>query len=112
VQLTFLFQPVADLAGTAAYYRDLGWDEAWREGEHTIAFQMPGVETQLMLDDAAGWGPQGPMYLVDDLDAWLAGREQLEIAFPVEEIPDGRVVGIQAPGHVFYVFEMQGGAEG
>jgi hypothetical protein len=106
MQLTFLFQPVADLEAAAAHYRSLDWVEVWREGEHTIAFQIPGVETQLMLDDEGGWGPAGPMYLVGDLDSWLAANADAEIALPVEPIPGGRVVGIQAPGHRYYVFEM------
>lgn len=106
MQLAFLFQPATDLAASAAYYAGLGWEETWREGEHTIAFQIPDSETQLMLDDAPGWGSAGPMYLVDDLDEWIAEHADSEVSLPVREIPDGRVVGIQAPDHVFYVFEM------
>lgn len=103
--LTFYFQPVADLAAAAQHYLNLGWDEAWREGEHTIALQMPGVETQLMLDDEPGWGGAGPMYLVDDLLPWLAAHPELA-AGEVQEIPGGRVADITAPGHSYYVFSM------
>jgi len=106
MNLTFHFQPVSDLAAAAAHYRDLGWEEAWREGEHTVAFQMPGVETQLMLDDEPDWGDAGPMYLVDDLLPWLEAHPQLEVTLPVREIPGGRVAGIGAPGHGYYVFSM------
>jgi catechol 2,3-dioxygenase-like lactoylglutathione lyase family enzyme len=107
MQLTFQFQPVTDLAAAATFYRELGWEEAWREGETTIAFQMPGVETQLMLDNDAGWSTTaGPMYLVDDLLAWLEAHPELPVAIETSEIPGGRVAGIGAPDHVFYVFSM------
>lgn len=105
MRLTFYFQPVEDLAAAAQHYRDLGWDEAWREGDHTIALQMPDVETQLMLDDAEGFGGAGPMYLVDDLVSWLEEHAQLT-AGPVTEIPDGRVAQITGPGHTYYVFSL------
>lgn len=110
MHLTFYFQPVADLAAATEHYTSLGWDEAWREGEHTIALQMPGVETQLMLDDAEGWGGAGPMYLVDDLLPWLDAHPEL-ISGQVMEIPGGRVAEITAPGHSYYVFSMDDAAE-
>lgn len=105
MRLTFYFQPVEDLDAAFQHYLALGWDEAWREGEHTIALQMPGVETQLMLDDAPGWGGAGPMYLVDDLLPWLDAHPDLQPG-PLTEIPGGRVVEIPAPGHGYYVFSM------
>lgn len=104
MQLSFLFQPVTDLAAAIAHYAALGWEEAWREGEHTVAFQMPGAEPQLMLDDVPGWGAAGPMYLVDDVDAWIA--QQDATATRISDIPRGRVAQIEAPGHHYYVFEM------
>lgn len=105
MRLTFHFQPVADLHAALQHYLDLGWDEAWREGENTIALQMPGVETQLMLDDAPDWGGAGPMYMVDDLLPWLELHADLNVG-PVSEIPGGRVVEVTAPGHSYYVFSM------
>lgn len=105
MRLTFYFQPVDDLTLAAEHYTKLGWDEAWREGEHTIAMQMPQVETQLMLDDAEGWGGPGPMYLVDDLLPWLEAHPDLD-AGDITEIPGGRVAEIAGPGHSYYVFSM------
>ena len=71
MQLSYLFAPVTDLEAAAAFYRDvLGWEEAWREGETTIAFAAPEGDAQVMLDTTE-W-PAGPMYLVPDLAAWLA----------------------------------------
>ena len=110
MRLTFYFQPVDDLTGAARHYLDLGWEEAWREGEHTIALQMPDVETQLMLDDADGWGAAGPMYLVDDLIPWLAAHPEIA-AGDVTEIPGGRVAEVAGPGHIYYVFSMDEATE-
>ena len=105
MKLTFHFEPVDDLASAAKFYLDLGWTEAWREGEHTIALQMPEVETQLMLDDTPDWGHAGPMYLVENLMSWLEAHPALA-AGSVTEIPGGRVAEISGPGHFFYVFSM------
>ncbi|UFU03743.1 hypothetical protein LQF12_03800 [Ruania suaedae] len=105
MKLTFLFQPVTDLALAVDHYTLLGWDEAWREGEHTVAFQMPGADVQLMLDGAPDWGGPGPMYLVDDLTAWLEAHPDVA-AGPLSQIPGGHVAEITAPGHSYYVFSM------
>lgn len=110
MRLTFYFQPVDDLGVAAAHYLDLGWEEAWREGEHTVALQMPDVDTQLMLDSAPGWGGPGPMYLVEDLTAWLDAHPEIWAAEP-KEIPGGRVAEVSAPGHTYYVFAMDPEAE-
>lgn len=43
--------PVTNLRAALALYRDrLGWQEAWREGEGTVALKLPGSDVQLMLD--------------------------------------------------------------
>ena len=106
MQLAFLFQPVADLAAAAAHYEALGWEEAWREGAHTIAFQLPGADAQLMLDDEPGWGGPGPMYLVPSVQGWLDAHPRASVASRIADIPRGRVADVQAPGHLYYVFEM------
>jgi hypothetical protein len=105
MRLAFYFQPVDDMAPALQHYLDLGWEEAWREDDHTIAMQMPDVDTQLMLDDVPGWGGPGPMYLVDDVEAWLSSHADL-VAGPTKEIPGGRVAAITAPGHTYYVFSL------
>ncbi|ROR73728.1 hypothetical protein [Bogoriella caseilytica] len=102
---TFFFQPVEDLVAAVQHYRNLGWDEAWREGEHTVALQMPGVASQLMLDSTVGFGSAGPMYLVEDLGQWLGAHPDLRAGSPVP-IPGGRVAEVSAPGHTYYVFAM------
>jgi hypothetical protein len=57
----------AGAATGAHFYRDeLGLDEAWREGDGTVAFELPGSSVRLMLDvppdDHARWssGPFSP----------------------------------------------------
>ena len=102
---SFFFQPVTDLAAAEQHYRDLGWKQTWQEGEHTVGLQMPGVETQLILDDSAEAGTAGPMYLVEDLGQWLEEHSELS-AGPQVAIPGGRVTQISAPGHIYYVFSM------
>jgi hypothetical protein len=43
MKLTFIYQSVKGLPAALAFYRDeLGLDEAWREGESTVAFELPG----------------------------------------------------------------------
>jgi hypothetical protein len=61
VKLTFLYQSVDDLDAALAFYRDvLGLAEAWREGDTTVAFELPGSPVQLMVDvrpdDHPKWG--------------------------------------------------------
>jgi len=106
VRLTFLYQPVTDLEAALPFYRDeLGWDEAWREGEETVAFWLPGRVAQVMLSYTDQ--PAGPMYLVDDLRAWIAGHSDVETVIPMYDIPGGAVAGFAAPGgNVFYVFDQ------
>lgn len=106
VILTFQFQPVDDLHAAVQHYLDLGWEEAWREGEHTVSLQMPELEIELMLDDEPGWGPAGPMYFVDNVDAWRAEHPTVTTGEP-REIPGGRVVEVTAPGHTYYVFSVE-----
>ena len=97
MQLTFIYAPVEDLAAAVAFYRDvLGFSEAWREGDTTVAFAIPGTEVQLMVsvDDAPG----GPMYLVDDVAGHLAANPDLPVTMGPVEIPDGAIASMQDPG--------------
>jgi predicted enzyme related to lactoylglutathione lyase len=106
VRLVFLYVPVTDLPPAATFYRDvLGLDEAWREGEDTIAFQLPDSPVRLMVS-TSGKAP-GPMYLVPSVEEHLAAHADLQVTVPVEEIPDGVVVGLSDPaGNTFYLFDQ------
>lgn len=106
MKLTFIYQPVEDLKEAVAFYRDrLGFDEAWREAEDTVAFWLPDRSAQMMLSTTRQ--PTGPMYLVDNLDDWMSGHPDIFTAVEKYEIPGGAVAGFEAPGgHTFYVFDQ------
>jgi catechol 2,3-dioxygenase-like lactoylglutathione lyase family enzyme len=106
MQLQFIYLPTPDLDGALALYRDgLGFDEVWREGELTVGLAIPGSETAIMVDaaPAPGSGP-GPVFGVDRLDEWLAGREDaLDVIMPPSDIPGGRIMAFRDGGgnHVY-----------
>lgn len=106
MKLTFIYQPIEDLDDAVAFHRDrLGFDEAWREGEDTVAFWLPDRSAQIMLSTTRQ--PAGPMYLVGSVDTWV--REHPDVVTTVEkyDIPGGSVSGFAAPGgHTFYVFDQ------
>lgn len=110
MKLTFVYAPVPDLAAAITHYRDtLGLDESWREGDHTVAFQLPDSDVEIMVsvDDA----PAGPMYVVDDLAAFAAAHPDLPVAIQPTEIPDGHLAGFTDPaGNLMYVLDQQGAA--
>lgn len=110
MKLTFIYAPVSDLAPAIAYYRDaLGLEESWREGDHTVAFQLPDTEVQVMVSiDTA---PAGPMFLVDDVEAFLASHPGLTVTMPTTEIPDGHLAAFADPaGNLSYVLDQPGAA--
>ena len=106
MQLRFLYVPVADLASAIAFYRDeLGWSEAWREGDDTVAFVVPDSPVQVMVSTDAG--SAGPMYEVDDLEAYLAAHPSVSRRGVPFEIPDGHVIELEGPGgNAFHVFDQ------
>lgn len=111
MKLTFIYQPVTDLAEAIAFYRDqLGFVEAWREDEDTVSFWMPDRSAQIMVTTYVGpegRGPAGPMYLVDSLDEWISAHPDVAVIVAKAEIPGGAVAGFEAPGgNGFYVFDQ------
>ena len=106
MELTFLLVPVPDLATVLPFYRDtLGLDEAWREGEDTVAFALPDGKVQLML--VANGDPAGPMYKVDSVSGFFADRPEIKVAVAPQPIPGGSVAGFQDPaGTLAYVFDQ------
>jgi hypothetical protein len=107
MQLTFIYQPVEDLSEAVAYHRDtLGFEEAWRESDDTVAFWVPGRAAQLMLSTTPQ--PAGPMYLVDDVDEWVRHHPDAVTSVEKFEIPGGAVAGFAAPGgNTYYVFDQK-----
>lgn len=106
MRLTFIYQPVQDLSDAVAFHRDaMGFDEAWREGDDTVAFWLPDRSAQLMLSTTKQ--PAGPMYLVDSVDAWIGEHPTVVTTVDKFEIPGGSVAGFAAPGgNTFYVFDQ------
>jgi extradiol dioxygenase family protein len=108
MRLRFVYAPVAELAEAEAFYgEELGLARAWREGDDTVAFDLPHSDVQVMVSTSPE--PAGPMYLVDSVADFLAQRPHVAVAVPVFDIPDGQVVGLRDPGgNVFYVFDQAG----
>jgi len=102
----YIFVPTSDLAALATFYAEtLHLEEAWREGDDTIAFSLPDSEVQLMVSSSPG--EQGPMYEVDSVSDWMTAHSDLSIVVPLEEVPGGAVVGFCDPaGNAFYVFDQ------
>jgi predicted enzyme related to lactoylglutathione lyase len=106
--LEFLYLPVPELAPALAFYRDeLGWEEGWREGETTVALAMPGSAVQLMVDVDAE-GRSGPVFVVDDVRAWItARRDTIDVWLEPNEIPGGWWAGFSDPfGNPVYVLDQ------
>lgn len=115
MKLTFLYQPVKDLAASVAFYRDvIGLDESWREGETTTAFKLPGTEVELMLDVPTGDGPQwrtGGFFAVESVDKFIAEHPDITLAGDAIDVPGGRSVSFLDPaGNVVHLFDQS--AEG
>jgi catechol 2,3-dioxygenase-like lactoylglutathione lyase family enzyme len=109
VKLEFLFIPTADLSATLALYRDqLGWQEAWREGDATVVLTMPGTEVQLMLDANDPSAPMGPLYVVDSVQDFHAGRPSgLKPDAGPDAIPGGYLATYTDPaGTTLYVMDQ------
>jgi catechol 2,3-dioxygenase-like lactoylglutathione lyase family enzyme len=110
MKLDMLYLPVPDLPKALAFYRDtLGWDEAWREGDTTASLQMPGTQTQLMLDVLVDEVPRpGPIFLVDDVRAFRREQEgTLSFWLEPTEIPGGHWAGFEDSfGNAMYVLDQ------
>lgn len=100
MRLEFLFVPTSDLSASLALYRDgLGFAEQWREGDATVALALPGTDTQLMLDANDPAAPLGPLFVVDSVETFHAGRpEALAVVAEPSEIPGGFLATYQDPG--------------
>lgn len=74
------------------YYRDvLGYEEAWREGEHTVALRLPGTDVQLMIEDDDEGLSAGGMFVVDSVDAFYEDNKgTVDFVKDPCDIPPGR----------------------
>ena len=111
MKLEFLYAPTRDLAAALALYRDeLGWEEAWREGDTTVSLKLPGTDVQLMLDATVpdGGGTFGPIFVLDDAKQFFANRPAaLRADGEPDEIPGGFLATFQDPtGNTLYVMDQ------
>jgi catechol 2,3-dioxygenase-like lactoylglutathione lyase family enzyme len=92
MKLAFLFHPVKDLKESLNYYRNtLGMEEAWREGDHTVALHLPGSDIQLMIEDDENDIGAGGIFIVDSVDAFYEeNKDKLSFIKEPYDIPPGR----------------------
>jgi catechol 2,3-dioxygenase-like lactoylglutathione lyase family enzyme len=109
VILTFVYTPVANLDEALAFYRDtLGLKEAWREGESTVSFELPGTDVQLMIDQADASARPGPIFIIDSVEEFYGSRrDELRFRSEPEGIPGGSIVSLEDPaGNRIYVMDQ------
>ena len=109
MKLEFLFVPTSDLSASLALYRDtLGFTEVWREGDATVALTLPGSDVQVMLDANDPDAPVGPLFVVDSVEKFHAGRpDSLVVIDGPSEIPGGFLATYRDPGGSFlYVMDQ------
>ena len=76
-KLSITYVPVRDLKSALKFYRDqLGLEEAWRMGDSTVAFKLPGTDIELMIDLFEEGAPDtvGPMFLIPSVDEFYAAK--------------------------------------
>jgi catechol 2,3-dioxygenase-like lactoylglutathione lyase family enzyme len=115
MKLEFLLAPTADLGAALALYRDaLGWQEAWREGESTVALAMPGTDVQLMLDANDPDAAFGPIFVVESVrDFHQARPDALRTIDEPDGIPGGYIAKYQdSAGMTMYVMDQSTDASG
>lgn len=111
MKLMFIYQAVDDLPAALAFYRDeLGLAESWREGDSTVAFDLPGSPIQLMLDvppdDHPRWKP-GMFCEVPDVDAFIKEHPGFTWVGEAIAVPDGRAATFTDPaGNTIHVFDQ------
>jgi predicted enzyme related to lactoylglutathione lyase len=110
MKLEFVYTPTRDLQASLALYRDeLGWEEAWREGDSTVSLKLPGTDVQLMLvateDDAE---TAAPVFVLDDVRRFNGQRPSgLRVTSEPQEIPGGYLAVFEDPsGNAIYVMDQ------
>jgi hypothetical protein len=107
MKLEFLYAPVARIDEALALYRDgLGLTEAWREGENTVALNLPDTDVKLMLDAEAPAAQPGPLFVVDSVAAFRSDHPGLNYEENLE-IPGGWLTSFTDPWrNVVYLMDQ------
>ncbi|WP_047980209.1 VOC family protein [Ornithinibacillus contaminans] len=92
MKLVFLYYPVNNLKESLAFYRDtLGFEETWREGEHTVGLKIPGSDVQIMIEDYEAGSTAGGIFGVDSVDDFYnENKDVLEFVKTPVDVPPGR----------------------
>ncbi|MCD5323197.1 MULTISPECIES: VOC family protein [Pontibacillus] len=110
MKLAFLCHPTKDMNQSLSYYKEvLGLEEAWREGDHTVALRFTeNEEVQLMVEDDEGLVPSGGVFVIEDVNQFYE-ENQHKLSFIKEpcDIPPGRYAIFQDPdGNPFRIIDM------
>jgi predicted enzyme related to lactoylglutathione lyase len=110
-KLAILYVPVHDLKSALAFYRDrMGLEEAWREGEGTVAFKLSGTDVELMIDlvDEGGVEKTGPMFILPSVDRYYEENQgTMEFVRKPADIPPGRMAIVKDPsGNLIYFIDL------
>lgn len=109
-KLSITYVPVRDLKSALKFYRDqLGLEEAWRMGDSTVAFKLPGTDIELMVDLFEEGAPDtvGPMFLIPSVDEFYAANQgTMEFVRKPADIPPGRWATVKDPsGNCLYFYD-------
>ncbi|GAF12613.1 hypothetical protein JCM19046_2356 [Bacillus sp. JCM 19046] len=91
MKLVFLYHPVKNLKESLRHYREvLGFEEAWREGDHTAALKM-NTDVQLLIEEDEQDLAAGGVFLVDSVDDFYKENHmKFEFIKKPKSIPPGR----------------------
>ena len=105
-KLAFVYVPVPTIESVLPFYRDtLGLTEAWREGDTTVALQVPGTDVQFMLDVPGE--KAGPVLILDSLHSYLMQLGDGANGVEPVEIPGGYWAVIEDPaGNPVYLMDQ------
>ncbi len=92
LKLVFLYHPVKNLKDSLTFYREtLGFEEAWREGEHTVALSLPNSDVRLLIEEDEKDLDAGGVFLVDSVDSFFEeNKNMLQFVKEPVDIPPGR----------------------
>ncbi|WP_409253817.1 VOC family protein [Bacillus sp. SCS-153A] len=92
MKLVFLYHPVNNLTESLTFYREkLGFVEAWREGDHTVALTLPESDVRLLIEEGEKNMAAGGVFLVDSVDSYFEEqRHTLDFVKEPVDIPPGR----------------------